>query len=248
MIYHIRMGISDQCKAAMIEHGVLMNGDVPAGMEMINRDVIRVAIAQAGGHEDSPNSLKSLMGQSINLEDKSEFYTTPVDFPENIEELTREAFSFWFEGEIEFVGYDEGPDLRMFAFDTDGAFGSFPVNTDQPDIGASKAIIGIGLQSYPTDEKLVGVIRHESGHSSFGVDHGHDGIEDSKASYAKLVFKTEDFLAHYLAACEGVSEDDVRNKVGVMSYGPDGVGDYDVGAKEFVQTGILPNSNGGAKP
>lgn len=248
MLYHIGMGISDQCKAAMIEHGVLMKDGKPAGMKMMNRDVIRISIAKAGENESSPHSFQTLMKQSINLEDKIEFYTSPTDFPDNIEELTREALGFWFDGEVEFVGYDEGPDVRIFAFDAEGAFGSFPENDDSPRISAEHALIGVGLKSYPTDDKLMGVIRHEAGHALFGVDHAHDGIRDSKASYAKLAFRTDDFLAHYLEVCEGVSEERVRNEVGVMSYGPDGINGYDRGTKELVQTGILPKLDGLPKP
>ncbi len=236
--------ITPECQAAMIEHGVLMKDGKPAGMELMNKDVIRVAIASPEHFQ----RFQSLMLQSINLEDKLEYYDATIDFPDNIQELTSEAFAFWYSGKVEFVEFDDKPDLRIFAFDKEGAFGSFPVNTDLPSIGASEAIIGIGLQSYPTDQSIMGVIRHEIGHALFGVDHPHDAIRLSSESWADSRFGGQKVREEFAAKCNDLSQEAVTNWEGVMSYGPDGENDYDRGARDFVRTGIAPKPDGGMKP
>lgn len=187
------MNISDQCRQAIIEYGILMNGDKPAGRNLMNLPVMRISIVQ----NEFPSEL---MTPYVENKLKQYGFTKPDVFPSGIEDSIKRAVGYWYNGKVEVVDLDENPDMRILAFHgsgTIGGFASFPIhdvfNIDDKkgnsDNGSKDPIIAIDMRSqrfahkystrgYSLLERIEATIQHEFGHS-FGILHTNrifDGI------------------------------------------------------------------------
>lgn len=134
--------ISQQCKDAVIKYGVLMKDGKPAGLALLNKPVLKVAIV-----EGDPETFKVLEG-TIPEKDKRglssvllrkatyavSFDNDAVKIPprEDLEEIFKKAFSYRYEGNVVFVSPAEAPDIFF-----------------QPYIDASGDIISGGFSSIP---------------------------------------------------------------------------------------------------
>jgi len=190
------MNISDQCRQAILEHGILMNGDEPAGKSLMTLPVMRVAIIQ---NEFPPE----LMTEEFKKHVENFKFDTPDSFPPGIEDAVERALGFWYKGDIEFVDIKENPDFRIVAFSGSGTIGGFSSSPLNDNVDHMKSFlkdpaIGIDMtsqrfsQKYSTKvftllENVEDTIRHEFGHS-FGVLHTNETlyeIENSEPSNCK---------------------------------------------------------------
>ncbi len=184
----IIMNISDQCRQAVLEHGILMNGDEPAGKPLMTLPTMKIAIVEG----DFPPELMTEELSSY-LDEKQFDLGEPDTFPNGIQDAVRQAIGFWYTGKIEFVPIDQNPDLRIFAFDGNShisGFASFPTNDNEEldELGRksysslSEPVIGIDMgaqrfmqehtvsQRFSLLEKVQDTITHEFGHS-IGIIH-----------------------------------------------------------------------------
>lgn len=236
------MAITEQCKAAMIEHGVLMKDGVPAGAELMKKDVLKVALIDAGEDGQFPEGfVTDELKDSLQVNADSLNY--PGRFPDGIEDSVRNAIGYWFEGEVVFVGLMDKPDVQVFAYTEwmgfEG-FASFPVHDNsesQRNLNSSN-IEDLWLSSFSAkdrDQPLIGVsvknvdavkveevTRHEFGHS-IGVMHPHDAV----GSFKKL--------KQPVCNSEEVVQLDRKENDGIMAYGEPVETWYDRGTRELVQ-------------
>lgn len=181
------MKISEQCQKAVLEHGLLMNGDEPAGRALMSRPVLRVALVENAFPPElmTEEFVQYLSGRSDNL-------GQPDAFPDGIEDAVRKAIGFWHEGDIEFVSLSDNPDIRLVAYngpDHIGGFATYPLNDDvdldeegrNRSLGFKDPLIAIDMRtarfvaeygaSGATVLQIVeSTIRHEFGHN-LGIRH-----------------------------------------------------------------------------
>ena len=78
------MNISDQCRQAVLEHGILMNGDKPAGKPLMTLPAMKIALVEG----DFPPELMT-EEFSAYLAEKQFDLGEPETFPDGIEEAVR---------------------------------------------------------------------------------------------------------------------------------------------------------------
>lgn len=181
------MNISELCRNAVLEHGVLMNGDAPAGRALMEQPVLRVALIE----NTFPAELMT-EDFSAYLERSGSRLGQPDAFPAGIEEAARRAIGYWHEGEVQFVSLNENPDIRLVAYngpDRIGGFATYPLNDDidlnetgyNRSLGFKDPVIAIDMRTarFVTEygssgatllQGIESVIRHEFGHS-LGLRH-----------------------------------------------------------------------------
>ncbi|MGH1404364.1 MAG: hypothetical protein ACRBDL_08970 [Alphaproteobacteria bacterium] len=182
------MNITNQCKEAVLEHGILMNGEEPAGKSLMALPTMKIAVIQ---NEFPPELMTDELKAFI--EQGGWDIGNPDSFPSGIENSIRKAVGFWYQGNIDFVPIDQNPDLKIFAFDGHshiGGFASFPINdSDELDrlgrrahAGLDEPVIGIDMgaqrfaqkytvtQKFSLLEKIQDTITHEFGHN-IGILH-----------------------------------------------------------------------------
>lgn len=149
------MTISEECKAAMVENGVLMKDGQPAGVVLMQKDTLRVAFIQKNenGGGVKPDSLSPDLIEYLNLTGRLNLLFQ-IDRPQgdyDIKTAFVEGVSYWYDGAVEFVSPHEKPDLQVMLFaggmDMPYGFSSFPSN-DHPDAypyNGDSAIMGINV-------------------------------------------------------------------------------------------------------
>jgi len=188
------LNITDQCRQAVLEHGILMNGDEPAGNKLMELPTMRIAIIQ---NEFPPE----LMTDAFKKHTENFDFDSPDAFPDGTEAAVRRALGYWYTGKVEFVKNDQNPDMRIAAYKgsgTIGGFASFPPNDRERENLEGQfesfeyPVMGIEMRSMRFAAKysitgtslLEGIedtIRHEFGHS-FGILHTTDILYDIKQS------------------------------------------------------------------
>lgn len=187
------MAISEECKAAMIEHGVLMKGGQPAGADLMKQDVIKVSLVSL---ETDPELRKAFfdMAKDVLVGKYSHAAENLHTFPEDIEDIVRESTGYWYEGKIEFVSETENPDLRIFPYQMPRqglayppGFATYPLN-DHPEASQFSSDVRLmGIATYNPlfggafvgREELSGIIKHEFGHN-LGVLHPEAALMQAK--------------------------------------------------------------------
>jgi len=250
------MGITDQCKAAMIEHGVFMvdlpdGSEVPAGMQNLLKKKLTVALIQAdndGNYQFDFDPARYPLAKDN--------YVAGT-FPDGFEDVAVQAFQYMYDGEIEFVEPKDWPDVVVFA--TEGGLYSgiatLPLNNHEfhKRHGHEYPVIGIStklgwVEESITLEDLRDTLEHEIGHALAGIHHpafAKDEIE--------LNAKDNEHTSH---VCSGAEQEveldkifDYGEKEALMSMGGHGHETwYDRGARDFVKTGVPPNPNTLPKP
>lgn len=181
------MKITEQCRNAVLEHGVLMNGDEPAGRTLMSRPALKIALVE---NVFPPELLTEELSRY--LDGSGNRLGQPDAFPAGIEDAVRRAIGFWYEGDIEFVSLNDSPDLRLVAYsgpDHIGGFATYPLNDDidldesgrNRSLGIKDPMIAIDMRTarfvaeYGTSsatllQGIESVVRHEFGHS-LGLRH-----------------------------------------------------------------------------
>lgn len=178
--------ISEICKAALLHGAILMNGDVPAGHDLMTSSVMKIALIENQPVTDilSPELQDYLA--------KEDILGRPTSFPAEMQEHVKKGIDFWYKGDVEFVSPHDNPDLFIIAHDHESgaSFGSYPIN-DHPDQdynqGFSQQIIAINTDSINIFQQkspelgsgqiIENLIRHEFGHT-MGIDHPLMVIKD----------------------------------------------------------------------
>lgn len=190
------MNISDQCKKEILEHGILMNGNTPAGHKLMSLPTMKIAIVE----NEFPPELMTPEFSAFIKRKKGWDIGKPDNFPEGIEGVIRRGIGFWYNGNIKFVPINQNPDLKILAFDSKaniGGFASFPKN-DIVD-WLSEPVLGINMdaqrfmQKYTVTskftllEKIQDTITHEFGHS-IGILHTNETFSDIKQKSQNACF------------------------------------------------------------
>ena len=268
------MAITEQCKAEMIKNGVLTvelddGGIVPAGMPLLSKNVLRIAIVEGDVNGAYPEGFVN-DDFSAFLDDGRGYFESLVmgnggAFPDGIENSVRRSIGYWYDGEVQFVSSDDDPDISIFAFETDGDLpvismgkASFPANNHDNEnyasYGGDQAYVAInvgliGLADYSDvvmnggsfNDAIEDFLRHEFGHT-FAVLHPHEAGEEVKADSDRLCSDVEiDALQQYFA----------NAIMSVDSASPDEVraeSEYDAGVRDYIQRGVAPRPDDFAKP
>lgn len=222
----------------MIEHGVLFNGDRPAVADLIKPGKpLSIAIVQADMNgEFPPGFVNEDIDKRINGGLTGEYGARARKFEPDIENITRNAVRYWYEGEIKFVKHDEKPDLTIFAFDSKArsSFATFPPNdhADPSFKGTDRAYMGISSRRVgETTEEL---IRHEFGHS-MGILHPRDAMRQTR--------ETNPVSCDNELAEEDFRPGTVQDQPGYMSYGEHSESAYDAGVRQVISPRSAPASS-----
>lgn len=117
------MDITDDCKDAMIERGVLMNGGVPAGHALLSQNVIRVALIDTDSNGEFPQEFldrfRPLLEESEGLSQYTEMLDSPHRQPIGMRSIVKEAFGHWHKGEIVFVSPRDHADITIAPYSKD---------------------------------------------------------------------------------------------------------------------------------
>jgi len=206
---------------------------VPAGMALMNKDVLRIALVEGDGEGAYPVGFYTDdFGRFI--DDDNDYFQSLVlgnggEFPDGMEDSVRRAIVFWTDSDVEFVSIDDDPDINVFAFETDGNLpvislgrASFPDNNSDNDryasYGGDVAYVGInvgliGLPGYSDvvlnggsfNDAIEDFLKHEFGHN-FGVIHPRDAGEDLRANMDAGKEANKDIQS----VCTGVDIDDLQ--------------------------------------
>lgn len=257
------MGITEKCKTSMIEHGLLMRElpdgkEVPAGIELMSKDVIRIALVESDNNGSFPEGFVS--EQFLTEFDQGPLYDAinqPAQFSvSEFREITRSAVGYWIDAEIEFVNYAENPDISIFAFKGNGINGvtHYPVNptTNEP-VNIEGSYIGVADAIFSRESAIALA-------ETMGVDMQEEELNRlPTGSQAELTFET---LRHEIGNAIGIHDtfdvargrfdtniqDDgqctteeiaqLSNKdnPGIMNYGANEETWYDTGTRDHLRT------------
>lgn len=176
------MSDMESCEAAMIRGGVLMKDGRPAGARLIEQDVLRVAIVEAGADGRFPDDFYNFTRAHIPENDHN-FLDMAAKFPEDIQEIVQDAVGSWSSADVIFVDYRQGADIFIFSFSDpergiNGA-ATFPEHDSMyAEAGSSKSFVYINIngERNQTREGMTGVIRYEIWHT-FGVLHPYRSLD-----------------------------------------------------------------------
>lgn len=232
--------ITPQCQAAMIKHGVLMKDGKPAGMALMNKPVLRIALVEVGENGKLPHNFLTFSEGAWSEESK--YFNKASIFTQLQKNTMKRGIEFWYKGKMEFVPFDEDSDISIFAFKDsnwgNGGLSTLPENDLVPsgtDGVSDKRIIGINSDIHISIFSRY--LQHEFGHS-IGILHPPNALD----------------VYEYKQTEEGLCSEDDKNKIrdingpGIMAYGDQLQNWYDRGARDFVRTGIPPKPVGGMKP
>ena len=161
------MAVSEQCQAAMIEHGVFTitreDGTVvPAGYELMNSDVIRVALVEGVDGQLPENKVMNEIRDYFIDNNYEDMLSSVSSFSIPMEDITVRAFARWTDADIEFVKYTDNPDVTIFPFqfsdrlNSVAGAASVPLH-DTPEgerRGLNHSAIGLDMQ-YFSREQLI---------------------------------------------------------------------------------------------
>lgn len=151
------MTISAACIKAMVDFGVLMNGDQPAAADLLNLDTIKVGfIAAPDDHTKftfpqnyDATDFITYLAETDRLDLLGSVYVVP----NNMEDIVKKSLGYWYDGNVEFVPLSHQPDIQIISyiggpFDPRG-FASFPKNTSEFDnfkhYGGNTTFVGIDI-------------------------------------------------------------------------------------------------------
>lgn len=151
--------LSAACLRAFIESGTLMNGDVPAGLDLLKQDTITIGYVAIDENTDLLDTDSLVLNHASEdlikyLAHKNQlelFFKQIYTIPDDMNQYVKEALGFWYEGNIEFVPLSDNPDIQIFSYlgaisDPLG-FGNLPKNTTHPEFfyGGEDYILGIDI-------------------------------------------------------------------------------------------------------
>jgi len=189
------MGITQKCQVAMNEHGVVTvelddGTHVPAGHKLMLKDVVRVALIDTDKDGKLPAQFYKFVKSELDNEhyqDELEYLERPHSLPLRAKGAVRDAIGHWQDSQIEFVAFDDNPDIAMFFYeqntlmrDDSYGFATFPENDHGlvKDHVAAVPIIGVGISDYFLERvwnfmsgERVNTIAHEYGHAALGIMH-----------------------------------------------------------------------------
>lgn len=255
----------------MIEHGVLMKTlpdgtKVPAGMGMMNKELLRIAIVEADENGNIPDGFVTEELQEYYMgRGKEELIDYFSRFTIPMEGIITKALSRWTNAEIEFVDYTDEPDVSIFPytprnpFDTSAGVATVPVNDDDMS-GTRNAVIAINTERYSKAE-LVAIFEAVTGEELSNSD--KNKIPETKPYEMLLLETLEHEIGHAVFGilhphssngsgaidrviyeaenpcnAEEVAELAGSQNPDIMSYGGEHQETwYTKGARRFLQTG-----------
>ncbi len=232
------MALTDQCKAAMIEHGVLMKDGKPAAAEFLkDKETLRVAIIELGEDNRFPQDFVNTFTTILHEQHHKDTLNNPASLPSNIEEIVRDALSDWFVGEIEFVSRADNPDIQIYGFESNffmNGLSTSPLNDDpeHTSFGSEKRLIGVSTGVWEYDFFRT-TISHEFGHNL--------GILHTDTAYFKAI-------AENPQVCTESDKQTLEGHPGIMGTwkGVITPSEFDQSALERIRGTPAPNPN--AKP
>lgn len=246
--------ITNSCKTAMIEHGVLTrtlddNSVVPAAMDLINRDTLRVVIIRPDENGYLPPEMVTEQFENFmrynGMEELLEGNASPLETSqtptEQLQQTIRQGIGEYYNGTVEFTDSFEQADIVVFGYDLPEDVGhsgvdSYPIHDNSSDQGyyLDKSFIGI---NNPLEYGIPPqTISHEFGHN-LGFVHPFETVLHAtpKGDYSQC------------SVDEFITLTNTEND-GVMNYGSLERNWFDDAAETYVRTGESPLVNAAIKP
>lgn len=260
--------ISEACHRAVLERGVLLNDGLPAGFELMQKDVVRIALidtdASGAFPDDFVNRFRPLLGQSEVLDAFTPALDSPHGLPKGMRDIVRDAFSHWHSGHVVFVSPRENADITVFGFSKDALerFVDDPERTKvagfatlPPNDHTNNAVLGGGdpIIHYNVGQ-LVGInIDFFDGHTP-SIGHFIGSFDEDGAASLNRWLKHEfghsfgllsmhnvvDAVPHISCDSDEYAQLNDPKTSGIMAYGDGEEARYDRDARKYISTGVLP--------
>lgn len=113
------MGLTQECKDLMLEYGLLSKDDRPAAAELLGADVMRIALVGGDLDKEFPEGFSEYMTGLISNEKHHLALDSAYPLPMLMRQNVADVIGKYYNGHIQFVDYDQMPDLIVFGYDVD---------------------------------------------------------------------------------------------------------------------------------
>lgn len=141
------MGLSDKCKDLMLEYGLLSKDGRPAAVELLEPDVMRIALVGGDLHKEFPDGFSDYMRGLISSDKHHLALDSPYPFPMLMRQSVTNVIGEYYDGHIQFVDYDQSPDLIILGYNVDPST-SIP-NHEGHDHDEDQSYGALGFASLP---------------------------------------------------------------------------------------------------
>ena len=224
--------ITEVCITALVDIGMTKNQGIPVASGILNKPELKIAFVEGDGEGNFPKGLFTEKLPYLWRTDQ-----TVGKFNDNIdfEQLSRDALSYWYTGELSFVSTDQNPDLYIYAY-TDSivnGIATVPIN-DDPEMQHVQyyvSLLGLNMDDFVekrprTEQELLDTYRHEFGHS-LGIIHPETAFRALREQGNTICESSKRAIARHTSYAE---------RAGVMAMG-------ETMEETFYERGIIQRLN-----